>query len=116
MDRERAYERLTAERTQRATLVSRLRADKLGGVGQRQLGHMLKGSETFERQRDLTALMILEGEIRDIDDALRRLEQGGFGDCEQCGRPVGDERLEAKPWARYCIRHQTQADRAATRR
>lgn len=105
-----------AERTQRATLASKLRADKLGGVGQRQLGHMLKGSETFERQRDLTALMILEGELHDIDDALRRLEQGGYGNCEQCGKAIGDERLEAKPWARYCIVHQTQADKAATRR
>lgn len=107
---------MTGERTQRASLASKLRADKLGGVGQRQLGHMLKGSETFERQRDLTALMILEGEIHDIDDALGRIEQGTYGDCEQCGKPIGNERLDAKPWARYCIVHQAQADRAATRR
>ncbi|HEY9288479.1 MAG TPA: TraR/DksA C4-type zinc finger protein [Candidatus Dormibacteraeota bacterium] len=116
MDLKRAHERLTAERTQRATLASKLRADKLGGVGQRQLGHMLKGSETFERHRDLTALLILEGELHDIDDALRRMEQGSYGDCEQCSKPIGDERLDAKPWARYCIVHQAEADKAATRR
>ena len=108
---ERAREHLIAERTQRAALTGKLRGDKLGAVGQRQLGHMLKGSETFERQRDLTALMILEGELRDIEDALRRLEQGSYGTCEQCGKPIGDERLEAKPWARYCIVHQSQLER-----
>ena len=39
----------------------------------------------------------------EIDDALKRFEDGGFGDCSNCGAAIGLRRLEAVPWARYCI-------------
>ena len=39
----------------------------------------------------------------EIDDALKRFENGGFGDCGNCGGAIGLRRLEAVPWARYCI-------------
>ena len=35
--------------------------------------------------------------------ALRKLEEGGFGECERCTEPIADRRLEALPFARYCI-------------
>ena len=36
--------------------------------------------------------------------------------CEACGKPIGDERLEANPWARFCIVHQAEMERALSRR
>jgi RNA polymerase-binding transcription factor DksA len=74
------------------------------------------GTETFERERDLTALMMVEAELEDIQRALRKIEQSTYGVCEECGKPIADERLEAKPWARYCIVHQEQMERAVSRR
>lgn len=38
-----------------------------------------------------------------VDEALQRLEAGTFGKCLNCGREIGEKRLEAVPWARYCI-------------
>ena len=41
--------------------------------------------------------------LRDIDEALERLDQGVHGHCEPCGRVIPQARLKAVPWARYCI-------------
>jgi RNA polymerase-binding protein DksA len=38
-----------------------------------------------------------------IDAALRRIEDGTYGICTNCGRPIPEERLEALPWAELCI-------------
>jgi RNA polymerase-binding protein DksA len=38
-----------------------------------------------------------------IDEALVRIEAGTYGTCERCGKPIGEERLEALPWATLCI-------------
>ena len=49
--------------------------------------------------------------LREIDDALIRLRDGSYGTCMECGIAISRKRLEAVPWARYCVtcqeRHQT---------
>ncbi len=42
-------------------------------------------------------------ELRDIDDALTRMREGGFGRCSRCGGAIGRHRLRAIPEARYCL-------------
>jgi RNA polymerase-binding transcription factor DksA len=121
MDAKQARERLLKEREQRRALAERLRAHEADAVEQAELSKVDQhpaelGTETFERERDLTALTILEGELADIQRALRRIEDGTYGTCEECGKPIGDERLEAKPWARFCIVHQAEMEKAAARR
>lgn len=57
----------------------------------------------FERAQ-LTALLAGARErIADVDDALRRVEAATYGVCERCGQPIGDERLAARPFARFCM-------------
>jgi DnaK suppressor protein len=41
--------------------------------------------------------------LRDVVAALQKIEDGSFGNCERCGEPIADKRLEALPFARYCI-------------
>lgn len=41
--------------------------------------------------------------LRDIDDALVRLRDGSYGTCMECGIEITKKRLEAVPWARYCV-------------
>jgi DnaK suppressor protein len=41
--------------------------------------------------------------LKEVSSALQKLEEGGFGDCERCGEPIAEKRLEALPFARYCI-------------
>jgi RNA polymerase-binding transcription factor DksA len=68
------------------------------------------GTETFDRERDLTILEHIDAELSDIEHALRRLEDGSYGVCEACGGPIGDDRLEAVPAARFCLRDQATAE------
>ncbi len=73
------------------------------------------GTETFEREKDLSILEHVEAELADVEHALARLEDGTYGTCEACGRPIGDERLEAMPAARFCLDDQAQAERDVRR-
>ena len=38
-----------------------------------------------------------------IDAALRRIEEGEYGKCDNCGEPIQEKRLEAVPWAQHCV-------------
>ncbi len=57
----------------------------------------------FERSQLDALVQQGRARLREIDAALQRLDTGTFGLCEQCGGPVGDGRLEARPTARTCI-------------
>jgi RNA polymerase-binding transcription factor DksA len=121
MDLTNARQRLTEEQQRRQALADRLRREELEPVESGELSKIDQhpgelGTETFERERDLTALTMLEAELRDIDEAFRRLDDGSYESCEECGKPIGEERLEAKPWARLCIVHQAEMEKAVSRR
>jgi DnaK suppressor protein len=57
----------------------------------------------FERSRIAALLAQARAHLDDIDRALRRLDEGRYGVCEQCGAEIGAERLCARPVARTCI-------------
>ena len=71
------------------------------------------GTETFEREKDLSILEQIEAELADVEHALKRLDDGTYGTCEVDGKPIPEERLEAMPAARFCLEHQVQAEREA---
>jgi len=48
-----------------------------------------------------------------VDKALERLRQGHFGECISCGNEINGKRLQAVPWARYCISCQEKQERGA---
>jgi DnaK suppressor protein len=50
--------------------------------------------------------------LRDVRDALRRVEEGSFGTCVDCESAISPKRLVAVPWAARCIHCQEAADRA----
>lgn len=72
------------------------------------------GSETFERTKDLSLQEDVTGRLEDVARAFEKLEDGTYGTCEACGKPIPDERLEAMPAARYCVEHQAERERAST--
>lgn len=41
--------------------------------------------------------------LREIGDALHRIETGTYGVCAECDEPISTKRLDAVPWARYCV-------------
>ena len=57
----------------------------------------------FERSQVSTMVEQTRARLADVDDALERVEQGTYGLCERCGRPIPEGRLEARPVARTCV-------------
>ena len=51
--------------------------------------------------------------LLEVKDALRRIEAGTYGKCLDCGRDIEPARLEAIPWAQYCLEDQEKRDQAA---
>jgi RNA polymerase-binding protein DksA len=52
--------------------------------------------------------------IKEIDDALQRIEDGTYGVCELTGKPIKAERLEELPWARYSIEAARELERRSS--
>ena len=73
------------------------------------------GTETFEREKDLSILEQIEAELADVEHALKRLDDGTYGTCEFDNKPIPEERLEALPAARFCLEHQAAAEQQTAR-
>ena len=58
---------------------------------------------TLDREIDLSIEDNADHLLEAIDAALARIEAGTYGECERCGRPIDQERLEALPYATKCI-------------
>jgi DnaK suppressor protein len=65
----------------------------------------------FERSQIGTLVQQARRHLAEVDAATERLEAGSYGTCEECGGPIGEARLEARPVARLCIRCATSARR-----
>src|SRR5207245_4459338 len=99
------------------TYLDKLLARREGLVGQ------VQEAEAYSRQRDAEAtqdpadmaanaytkelLVSMSANDRHllklIDEALERIEAGGYGKCVRCGNPLPDKRLDGVPWARHCL-------------
>jgi RNA polymerase-binding protein DksA len=66
---------------------------------------------TYDRELDYTLADNSEQVLADIERALAKVDDGTYGVCEDCGKPIAPERLEAMPWARYCIDDQRRRER-----
>jgi DnaK suppressor protein len=56
-----------------------------------------------ERMTDAYQARTIYQTVREIDDALRRIDAGVYGNCVECGNPIPRERLDAVPWAALCV-------------
>jgi len=57
----------------------------------------------FERSQVAALMRHAHQHLLEIDSALQRVDEGTYGSCESCGRPIGEGRLQARPVARTCI-------------
>lgn len=90
----------TDQADEQGRTVAELRTDPDTAIGQ------------FEVDWELAEVMVVWSEeaIKDIEHALARLEDGSYGLCEQCSRPIPLERLEAIPHAQFCVPCQARRD------
>ncbi len=78
-------------------------ADSSGNLSTMPIHMADLGSDTFEQD---FALGLMSGErkiVAEILAALKRIQEGTYGICEGTGKPIPIPRLEACPWARYCV-------------
>lgn len=69
------------------------------------------GSNLTEADRITAILDAAQRQRTEVLDALDRLEHGRYGTCVDCGRPVPEGRLEARPEAARCVGCQSKLDR-----
>ncbi len=109
MDTERARQDLVAHLTrldgelnelEKAREASRQGKDEYAGYGN-HVGEA--ASETSETERNLALIDQLEQTREHVKGALVRLDDGTYGNCVTCGKPIPAERLEALPFAEQCV-------------
>jgi DnaK suppressor protein len=119
MDEQQARARLEEERERLNRILEDLRADpetesdvaavnELSAYDQHP-GDV--GTEVFEHEKNQSLVEQIQAELEEIEQAFHRLEAGTYGICQACGRPIPPERLEALPYARFCIEDQAKAER-----
>lgn len=65
----------------------------------------------FDENIDYTLLNMQIERLREVEDALDRLEEGTYGICEECGEAINLERLKILPFTTYCVRCQGRRER-----
>ncbi|MDE0840370.1 MAG: TraR/DksA C4-type zinc finger protein, partial [Kiritimatiellae bacterium] len=99
---------LVVMRDQLAGQVNALRDDSLQRHD--EVNTSEDGTDAFERQFALNLASTEQDGIWEIDEALRRIEQGVFGVCEMSGDPIEMERLRAIPFTRHSLAAQAEIE------
>ena len=112
---------LEGERHRLEAVRASLEHDALDAESQRRSTGELSGSdehladvasETAEREAELGLHAAITAELADVTAALERVDDGSYGSCLRCGRPIATARLEAVPATRYCLDDQALAELA----
>ena len=90
---------------ERASLESQLGELGFGDAGRVKYDSNFADSSqvTAERGEAEALAAQLEEALASVKAALKKLDEGTYGTCERCGKPISPARLEAKPASRYCI-------------
>lgn len=80
----------------------------LGDAGSRGVGKApinLAEQASDEQEIDLMAGRLTSSSetLADVNDAIQRIDDGHFDECEECGGGIGERRLRIRPWARLCV-------------
>jgi RNA polymerase-binding transcription factor DksA len=70
-----------------------------------------QGTDTFDREFALNQLSNEQDVLFEIDEAIRRIENGAYGICEMTDKPINIERLEALPYVRYSVQAQAELEK-----
>jgi DnaK suppressor protein len=100
-------EKALSSRTERALADGRDQfIDSAHDLGDSSVADVAAEDDFTEAELDSTIL-------KQVQEALGRIDDGTFGTCLVDGGPIEDKRLEAIPWAQYCLKHQGLIEAAA---
>jgi DnaK suppressor protein len=90
---------------ERARLEAQIAALEVGSDGAYDDNFADSGQVTAEQSENLALLNQLNDQLDEVNHALSKMDDGTYGICEVCGRPIAEARLEAMPATRFCIDH-----------
>jgi RNA polymerase-binding transcription factor DksA len=90
------------------SLRSRAENNEASAVGQHQAD---AGSDAYEKDFALSLLSQEQDALYEIEEALKRIENGSYGVCEMSNKPIPHARLEAIPFARFTVECQQQLEK-----
>jgi DnaK suppressor protein len=112
MNIERFKQRLQAKERELLAEIARLE-EEARGSGEAEVRDPIddatssQGTSEALQEESLASRTLIQ-----VQDALKRIEAGTYGKCTACGRQIEAARLEAVPWAAYCLEDQEKQDRA----
>jgi DnaK suppressor protein len=101
-------EALLEEKKRVEAAIQNLQEENSGNLAEEageEMAHDLAdtATETYDRELDHTLEENSEHVLEEIKAALKRIEEGTYGICTNCGKQIAEARLEALPWATLCI-------------
>ena len=105
--------RLVGERTRLHDEIAAMESENQNQQDDYGIGnHMADdATEVFTRERNIALRNNAQELLAQVDSALQRLDEGSYGSCARCGKAIATERLEALPYATYCITCQSVIER-----
>ena len=89
------------------------RQDAAGDLSKMPLDMADIGSDNYEQEFTMGLIETEQSTLREIDEALERIESRQYGKCLACGRPITKARLKAKPHATLCIECRRQEEKGS---
>ncbi len=107
--------RLESKRTELENQIANLTEAHPTPVGAIEAG---EGNQEFEDvavdfleiQKEQSLLVNEQALLKEVGDALKRIENGTYGRCIDCGQPIPEKRLEALPWAARCVKDEARLE------
>ncbi len=108
IETDRFREALLEEKKRVEAAIQNLQEENSGNLAEEageEMAHDLAdtATETYDRELDHTLEENSEHVLEEIEAALKRIQEGTYGICTNCGKQIAEERLEALPWATLCI-------------
>jgi RNA polymerase-binding transcription factor DksA len=94
----------------RSEALRQTRADAAGDLSMMPIHMADLGTDAYEQEFTLGLMGNVQEILAEIDAALARIDEGAYGICAGTGKPISKSRLQAMPWARYCVTHEREVE------
>ncbi|MCR4324364.1 MAG: TraR/DksA C4-type zinc finger protein [Candidatus Curtissbacteria bacterium] len=104
--REALFKKVRAQKKAIVEKLSRLRRDDPFSSADRSLivEPATDAAMLFGHEQSAVLEKRLQGDLKEIEKALKKIKKGTYGICERCGKKISEARLEVKPSAIYCLK------------
>lgn len=89
--------------------------DSAGDLSSYSIHMADQGTDNFDREFALNLMSSEQDVLYEIDEALRRIDEGTYGLCEMTGEPIEKERLKVLPYARLSVRAQSEIEKGRSK-